>query len=91
MSNDEILNLCKAALSMLDIVDEAHIKDKETGEDVDVMTKGEIMAIQATLCLCGHMLEGDYAPQDPLKFVNDIIGIHCANKVDHLKAEACDD
>ena len=91
MSNDEIINLCKAALGMLDIVDEAHIKSKETGEDVDVLTKNEVLAIQATLCLCGHMLEGDYAPQDSLKFVNDIIGIHSANKMDRLKAEACDD
>lgn len=91
MSNDEIINLCKSALGMLDIVDEAHIKSKETGEDVDAITKNEVLAIQATLYLCGHMLEGDYAPQDPLKFVNDIIGSHSMNKMDHLKAEACDD
>lgn len=80
MKRKDIIQLIRDASRLLDGVDCAKIKDKETGETVGTIPKGDFSGMQTALIFCAHMLEGAYDPSSPLSLISDMTDLHGAVK-----------
>lgn len=94
MRRKEMIEFLEKAIEEMDVVDEATLRNGETGEVIDVIGKHEIEAMQCALVFCKHLVIGDYNPQRPLSFIHSMIDTHgnckrewAQKKADELAAD----
>lgn len=82
MRRKEMIEFLEKAIEEMDVVDEATLRNGETGEVIDVIGKHEIEAMQTALAFCRHLVEGDYYEGNHVKFIADMIDLHATVKFD---------